>query len=458
MLNQDNSTPFYIKHIKWIALFIMVFITFSSYYTWEVFSPFKELLGNKYKFSSLDYGILQASFSMPSSVLFATIIGGVMMDRIGLYKIGQWLIILMIISGLITAYGISAFFEGSWVEKVLGSFLQNYSPRLKILTIGSFVFGIAAVNLFTMTAKGVAVWFIDKNYGFASSLNVAAIRIGTGGALIMGPIVYNLFGWPIPVYFILVFQFAVLILFTIYVWMYKVYKKRQTMEEKKKGHLASFKTILSLRKNLDFYLLVIVGALFYPILYNILRFAPDIVMNTYHRPFEISSYLSGIIPLTATIITPLTGYFIDRIQHINFFLILGSLLLMLGIGLLMIGFQPCYIPLFIVGLSFGVLPAAYWYIFGRILGKDVFATASGVMLWLQQTALWGTPIVTGYILQKTNPGVNSHDVIAGLNYFDYFYPLMYLLSYAVVNLIICMYLGRRYNKVYKPKYAVEHSA
>ncbi|MFA8301080.1 MAG: nitrate/nitrite transporter [Hyphomicrobiales bacterium] len=447
------STSIQKGHAKWFALFIMAFITFASYYTWEVFSPFKEYLGTSYGFDSTEYGVLQASFSIPSSFLLATIIGGILMDRVGITKIGNLLIVLMIISGLITSYGVSPYFaKGNWLYEYLTSYIPIYSPRLKILILGSFIFGMAAVNLFTLTAKAVALWFMDKNYGLASSLNVSAIRIGTGGALVLGPYLFNLKGWPIPIYTIIIFQFIVIILFLIYTRLHKkLIHSKKYLELKKAEENTPFKKIIELRKNFDFYLLVITGALFYPILYTILRFAPDMIQNIYHLNFEASSDYSSIIPITATVITPTTGYILDKSHRPSIVIMIGSVLLLIGIALLMFQIQPSVIPLFVIGLSFGVLPAGYWFVFGKVLGKQVFATASGIMLWLQQTALWGTPIILGYILDITNHGITAADIQAGKAYFDYFYPLMYLGIYAIVNLIICAVLGYRYVAVHKKR-------
>ncbi|MFA8450262.1 MAG: nitrate/nitrite transporter [Bacteroidales bacterium] len=438
---KDNST------VRWLILFIMCFITFSNYYTWEVFSPFKEVLGSKYRFSNTEYGFLQAAFSLPSSILFATVIGGILMDRIGSAKIGIYLILLVLVSGIISVFGVSPYFkEGNIIYDYFNSFMVKYPPHLKILTLSSFIFGIAAVNLFTLTAKSVAFWFMDHEYGLASSLNVSAIRIGTGGALVFGPYVFTNWGWPYPIYTILIFQIIVVVLFVVYLYSLKKIKKGQINAEFYKGEsIATFKMIFALRKNVNFYMLMITGALFYPILYTLLRFGPDIMQNIYHLELQRASLYSSIIPLSATVATPITGYIIDRTKEAPAFIIVGSFLLIIGLTFIMLGIGSFLIPLVMLGISFGILPAAYWFIFGKMLGKQVFGSASGLMLWLQQTALWITPVVMGYILDSTNPAITSKDVVEGEDYFNYFFPMLYLLFYSIVNLIICSVLAFRYH-------------
>src|SRR5258708_37682651 len=66
---------------------VLVFVSlamFGSYYVYDALSPLADVLKQQLGFSDLDIGFLQAVYSFPN--IFTVVIGGFVIDRIGLRK------------------------------------------------------------------------------------------------------------------------------------------------------------------------------------------------------------------------------------------------------------------------------------------------------------------------------------------------------------------------------------
>src|ERR1700677_116714 len=69
---------------RWLVLIFVSLAMFGSYYASYALSPLGYVLKQQLGFSDLDIGFLQAIYSFPN--IFTVLIGGVVIDRIGLRK------------------------------------------------------------------------------------------------------------------------------------------------------------------------------------------------------------------------------------------------------------------------------------------------------------------------------------------------------------------------------------
>src|SRR4029077_8812759 len=110
-------------------------------------------------FTDLDIGFLQAIYSFPN--IFTVVIGGFLIDRIGLRKS------LMI-------FGILCF---------VGPAITTMSSHLSVMATGRLIFGMGAESLNVAVVTALARWFKGKELSFAFGLNLTASRLGTFAAL-----------------------------------------------------------------------------------------------------------------------------------------------------------------------------------------------------------------------------------------------------------------------------------
>lgn len=66
-----------------------------------------------------------------------------------------------------------------------------------------------------------------------------------------------------------------------------------------------------------------------------------------------------------------------------------------------------YIPIFILGVAFALVPAAMWPAVAKIVKESKLGTAYGFMFSVQNIGLWGVPILIGVVLDASNPGYVS---------------------------------------------------
>ena len=69
---------------RWLVLIFVSLAMFGSYYAYDALSPIADVLKQQLGFTDLDIGFLQAIYSFPN--IFTVLIGGFIIDRIGLRK------------------------------------------------------------------------------------------------------------------------------------------------------------------------------------------------------------------------------------------------------------------------------------------------------------------------------------------------------------------------------------
>src|ERR1700728_145155 len=80
----ENTRPEPGQLYRWLVLIFVSLAMFGSYYAYDALSPLADVLKEQLHFTDLDIGFLQAIYSFPN--IFTVLIGGFIIDRIGLRK------------------------------------------------------------------------------------------------------------------------------------------------------------------------------------------------------------------------------------------------------------------------------------------------------------------------------------------------------------------------------------
>ena len=89
------------RFYRWMVLIALSLAMFGSYYAYDALSPLADVLKLQLGFSDKDIGLLQAIYSFPN--IFTVVIGGFIIDRLGLRKSLMIFGILCLIGPAITA-------------------------------------------------------------------------------------------------------------------------------------------------------------------------------------------------------------------------------------------------------------------------------------------------------------------------------------------------------------------
>src|ERR1700689_3870470 len=114
----ENTRPEPGQLYRWLVLIFVSLAMFGSYYAYDALSPLADVLKQQLGFSDLNIGFLQAMYSFPN--IFMVVIGGFIIDRIGLRKS------LMI-------FGVLCF---------VGPAITAASAHLSIMATGRLIFGM----------------------------------------------------------------------------------------------------------------------------------------------------------------------------------------------------------------------------------------------------------------------------------------------------------------------------
>src|SRR6202030_3396261 len=144
---------------RWMVLIFLSLAMFGNYYVYDALSPLADVLKQQLGFSDSNIGFLQAIYSFPN--IFTVVIGGFLIDRIGLRRA------LMI-------FGILCF---------IGPVITAVSGHLPLMATGRLIFGMGAESLNVAVTTALARWFRGKELSFAFGLNLTASRLGTFAAL-----------------------------------------------------------------------------------------------------------------------------------------------------------------------------------------------------------------------------------------------------------------------------------
>jgi MFS family permease len=395
------------KYLRWGILILVGFILSVNYYFYDAFSTLKELLVQEFSFSNTQYGLFVAFYSIPNTFLLMAVIGGVILDKLGIRRTGFMFIFFMAFGAVLTAYGASDMYQDGLGYGLMSSFLPNYSPELKMMLLGRFFYGLGAETSIVVISKILVKWFKGKDLALAFGLKVAFGRLGTFAALNLSPILANggktldtavwLAGILVCVGLL---AFIVYMLFDLK-YDKEVNEKQVLLTEKDKFKFSDVWDILTNRAYIFIALLCVT---FYSAVFPFVAFAPDFFANKFGLSDVVSGRITSLLPLGTMIFTPIFGALIDRLGRAASVMTFGSLvLLIVHLTFALTNFPP-YVPMILLGISFSLVPAAMWPTMVKLVDEKQIGTAYGLMYSIQNLGLWGFPIIAGFILDKTNPG------------------------------------------------------
>ncbi len=393
---------------RWGVLILVGFVLSANYYFYDAFSTLKDHLANQFSFSNTQYGLFVSFYAIPNTFLLMAVIGGMILDRLGIRRTGFMFVFFMAFGAILTAYGASGFYSGGGPGYgVMQSFLPNYSPELKMMLLGRFFYGLGAETSIVVMSKILVKWFKGKDLALSFGLKVAFGRLGTFAALQISPALAHEDGSGLStaIWFAAMLVLIGLLVFMIYMMLdLKIDREGATTEGKSKSEKFNNRDILSILTNPAYILIALLCVTFYSAVFPFLAFAPDFFLNKFSMTTLMSGRITSLLPLGTLFFTPLFGIYVDRMGRSATMMIFGALILLL-VHLLfaLTSIQP-YVLMIMLGIAFSLVPAAMWPSMVKLVKEKQIGTAYGLMYSIQNLGLWGVPLIAGIILDRTNPG------------------------------------------------------
>jgi MFS family permease len=385
---QASALPPPPRYYRWSVLVVISLAMFGNYYVYDTISPIADLLKSQLAFSDSNIGTLNAIYSLPNILM--VLIGGIIIDRIGVRRATM-------------LFGVLCF-AGAAITASTGS--------LAVMATGRLVFGLGAESLIVAVTTALAKWFKGKELSFAFGVNLTIARLGSYLALrsptwtkTVFPGAFENWQWPLLIS-VAVGTFCI-IGPLIYWSMESRAVKRYQMGKAGETDKVSFRELFGMGRS--YWFVVLLCVTFYSAIFPFQTFAIKFFQEAHGATREYGGDLSAMITLFAMICTPLFGYMVDRVGKRSLFMMFGSLLLVPVY--LMMAYTDVHlrIPMAMMGIAFSLVPAVMWPSVAYIVDEKRLGTAFGLMTMIQNIGLAGFNFLIGWAndfsgASQGNPG------------------------------------------------------
>lgn len=365
-----NERPEPTRIFRWLVLIFLSLAMFGSYYAYDALSPLADVLKAQLHFSDENLGFLQAIYSFPN--IFTVVIGGLIIDRLGLRK-------SLMIFGFLS---------------LLGPAITASSSHLPMMATGRLIFGMGAESLNVAVTAALARWFKGKELSFAFGLNLTICRLGSFAALnspTWARAAYAYWRWP----FLIALGLSVFCLVgAIIYWILEVYAEKNF----NLGEASTDKVVFAdlFKFGVSYWYIVALCVTFYSAIFPFQTFAVKFFIEAHGTSREFGGFLSSMLTLFAMIATPLFGLWVDRIGKRALLMMFGSVLL-IPVYLMMAYTQVnLYIPMAMMGVAFSLIPAVMWPSVAYIVDQAKIGTAYGLMTMIQNIGLFAFNLMIGW--------------------------------------------------------------
>ena len=367
--------------LRWLAMVVISLAMFGSSYIYDSIGPLAKVLSDQLRYTDSDIGLLQAICSVPS--IFMVLLGGIVIDRIGVKKAGLIFTLICLAGVVITAM----------------------SPKLSIMLTGRFIFGLGIGSLAIAATTGISQWFTGEKLSFVFGLNLTITRLGSLAVQVSPTWAKGAYAsWRTPLLIAIVFG-VISVLAMVAYWVIESQAKERyqiglgkapdvAMQEKDPGFSRAY------------WLAVLLCVTFYAGIFPFQTFAQKFFVEARGAAADRASILVGMLTVIAMIATPLFGHLADRIGRRALLLMLGSALLIpVYLMLVNTSINP-FIPMTLMGLSFSLVPAVLWPSVMLMVPHDKLGKALGIMSMIQSAGLIGFNFLIGWAndLSKASAG------------------------------------------------------
>ena len=431
------------KVARWTALAVVAFTMLCGYYLTDVMAPLKPMLEKELLWNSAEYGFFTSAYGWFNVFLLMLILGGIILDKMGVRFTGKMATIIMVIGTAIKYWAIST--HSLDTVNILGM-----KGQVVIAALGFALFGVGVEVAGITVSKIIVKWFKGKELALAMGLEMATARLGTALALSTSVPIAVAFGKvSAPILVCLIMLCIGMISFFIYTFMDKKLDKSVAAEADRSGATENeesfrFADILYIITNKGWWYIAILCVLFYSSVFPFLKYAADLMVNKFGVDAKLAGSIPALLPFGTILLTPLFGNLYDRKGRGADIMIIGSILLIFVHALFSVPFlkqTPVAIILIVIlGIGFSLVPSAMWPSVPKIIPEKQLGTAYAMIFWVQNWGLMGVPALIGWVLNKyCITGTRLVDGVPVSNY-NYTVPMIIFTGFGVLALVFALLL------------------
>lgn len=433
---------------RWIALFLISSTMFFAYFFVDVAAPLQKLLETNYKWSPEVFGMLGGSEFFLNVFAGFLILSGIILDKMGIRFTIITAGLTMVIGGAIKYFALTPGFAETGIANWLGTFLPNIPASAKLAFFGFAIFGVGVEMAGITVSKTIVKWFRGKEMALAMGLEMALARLGVFAVFQLSPRFADNGGVSNSVFWGLGFLCIGFITFFIYTFMDKALDK-EIGEDGAEEVSEEFKVsdIVVILTNPGFLAIAGLCVLFYSAIFPFQKFATDMLASKLDVDIKTASQYVSYFPIGAMILTPPIGFFLDKKGKGASLMMYGAILL--TVSHLIFALVPAesftapvaLATIVILGVAFSLVPASMWPSLPKVVEDRYLGSAYGLTFWIQNMGLLGVPILIGWALSASNPGV-SEQIAAGVEgvKYNYMIPELIFAGFGLLAFLLSFYL------------------
>ena len=434
---------------RWGAMVLIALMMLFAHMFVDVISPLQEIIQKTHNWTPDVFGSFMGSEYL-LNVLGFLIVAGIILDKMGIRFTGELSATLMFLGACIKFYAVSDWFAGSALEGWLNSWWVDMPGSAKLASLGFMIFGCGCEMAGITASKALAKWFEGKEMALAMGLEMALARVGVFFIFTISPRLAGAINPTVvkPVAFCTALLLIGLICFTIFCFMDKKFDKQLGADAVQGESEEEFKLadVVNIFKSKLFWIVAMLCVLYYSALFPFQKFAANMLQSNLGVSATTAADIFRWFPIGAACITPLLGWFLDKKGKGATMLILGSLLMIIChlTFALVLPLYPneavAFTAIILLGISFSLVPASLWPSIPKIMDKRFLGSAYSLIFWVQNFGLSGTPMLIGWALEKSNPGV-AEQIAAGAEVsYNYTVPMLIFASLGGLALLFSLWL------------------
>lgn len=381
-----------------VVLATVSLLSFGPYFATDIVSSIETFLISALGIDREAIGLMFTLYSV--AAIPSVFVAGLVIDRIGVAR-----------AGLLFASCAA-----------LGTLLIAAHPRLPTMYAGRLLLGAGGESLLVAQNVMLARWFAERELALSFGVTLTVSRLGSLFAYGSGALVARRYGFRSALWLAAAMSFASLLAGVAFGLLERLAARLRRGEgAAEAGHGDAAPAAVDpvrlrdlTRFSHTYWLVTALCVMFYSAVYSFLPLAPDFFHERYHLPMAAGEELgllagvlnnllhplatapgaASVVLMASLFLAPLAGTIFDRLEQRPGVHRGGTVLLLLGAGLLL----PAYLlllfpqgspalPLSFLGAAFVLAPAALWPLVPLLVPRERQGTAYGVMTTCQNLGM-----------------------------------------------------------------------
>ena len=435
---------------RWTAMVLIAMMMLFAHMFVDVISPIKELIQVQRGWTSDIFGTYAGSEYL-LNVWGFLILAGIILDKMGIRFTGLASAITMIVGAAIKFYAVSEAFIGTGLESWLNSWWTDFPASAKLASAGFMIFGCGCEMAGITASKAMAKWFEGKEMALAMGLEMALTRVSVFLIFTISPRLAGIGGADPSVVRPVAFCLALLCIGLLFYSVFCVMDKKLDAQTGATENVDpedefKFSDIGKIFSSKLFWIVAMLCVLYYSAIFPFQKFAANMLQSTLNLDATTAADIFRWFPIGAACVTPFLGWYLDKKGKGATMLILGALLMIIchSIFALVLPAFPnkiiAFSAIILLGVSFSLVPAALWPSVPKIMDKRFLGSAYSLIFWVQNFGLSFTPMLIGYVLEASNPGVAEKIQAGEAAVYNYTYPMLVFVGLGVLAQLFALYL------------------